>query len=68
MRISNNSSLLPQTVSSLHTPNLKRLEIDKIVGLNDFQLGELTSKAINTLLTLRLKSCRTLSDCRCWLR
>ena len=67
MRIARNSSLLPQCIPALNLPKLCRLEVSKMTSLNDFQLGELLSKCITSVNILRLRSCRALGDCICWL-
>ena len=41
--MSRNPSLLPQSISALKLPSLRRLEIYKMSSLNDLQVGELIS-------------------------
>ncbi|GMH83768.1 hypothetical protein TL16_g09710 [Triparma laevis f. inornata] len=68
LRLSRNPSLLPQCISSLKLPALRRLEIYKMTGLNDVQVGELISQSIHSLISLRLKKCHGLGDVSYWLR
>ncbi|GMI04296.1 hypothetical protein TrVE_jg1528 [Triparma verrucosa] len=67
LRLSRNPSLLPQCISSLKLPALRRLEIYKMTGLNDLQVGELISQSIHSLISLRLKKCHGLGDVSYWL-
>jgi hypothetical protein len=67
LRLSNNTSMLPQSVAQLILPNLKRFEVRKMAGLNDLQLGELLGTAHATLSSLRIAECRGLGDVLCWL-
>jgi hypothetical protein len=67
LRLSGNTSMLPQSIAAFRLPNLTRFEVLKMPGLADLQLGELMNHAHASLTSLRINDCRGCGDVVSWL-